>query len=756
MPVMRTPTGETVNIDDANVDAAVSQGFRPVSVAEQVATAADQAQHPDSGVLGTVNAALTSGLATATGGASDVALRALLNKEQTQRLIDDRARHPIASIAGGIAGGALGIAAGVGPASWAQGAGAATAEALGEGAGFLGQLAARTAGGIVEGAGFGAQNAVSELALSNDPLTAEHVASALSSNVLFGGAVGGVAGAGSKLFERGLQIAGDKLAAASAARETMTSLPEDLRGLDDAGLKAARVEASAAHDADIAAEKQSLEQLRVNQRAELANQVKDLHENLATERPIFQALSSGGELEPALKGIDGVSDARVQLAKSYERLRSALDSPISVQRDPFPLIRPLEQRQAALEALQEKLPEMHAALAGDARASVLEHVDAALDETKQQVAAIRSISGREQLPLSSGRLTMLEAGPSARMQAIDAARDALKTGGELGMIDKAASGAAFAGGTALAHMIPGVGLAAPFVGKAAANAVETLFKRGASTIGAVEGKAAAAAGRFLGAARSLEPYVAPTATKVLSTVRFGPSSKEQPADDDLAALHRARTGELYQQTMQLPDGTTAMRPEARKAMAAKLDPIRQVNPPLADKIETFQARKVAYLAQVAPKLPDLPALQIGPDTSRAPDMKIREWGRAVRAAEDPESVEERLARGVCTPEEAQAYRACHPERFAALQKEIFQRTPLLEKTLPMQKKVALSIFTGIPVTPAMQPNVLSVLQATFDVEPGSEGGTQAPRPQAAFGKFGSLKDVDKPTPAQARAGGGQV
>ncbi len=235
-------------------------------------------------------------------------------------------------------------------------------------------------------------------------------------------------------------------------------------------------------------------------------------------------------------------------------------------------------------------------------------------------------------------------------------------------------------------------------------------------------------------------------------MRFG-ASKSQPAED-LGPLFQQRTSELYQQTMRAPDGTTVMRPEARAAMAAKLDPIRQVNPILADKIETVQARKVAYLASVAPQKPEAPALQIGPDTWRPSDMEIRAWARVVRALEDPKSVEQRLARGIVTPEEAQAYRAVYPERFAALQREIFAAAPTLDKTLPMPKKVALSIFTGIPVAPAMQPNVLAVLQATFDVEPGSAGGTQAPRPQPNFGAMGSLRDTDKPTPAQARDGAG--
>lgn len=746
--------GDTVTLLDAEgnahetpradvAEALASKRFHRESDQEHVDRVGEaRKQEQMGGAAGAVVSTGLGALRTVSLGTSDAALGAIYGQHGTDQIKDLKRINPGANLAGEI-GGAFLDPVGVYGAARTLGAAA-------EGSSALRAVAGGAIGGAAEGAAFGAGQGVSELALSNDPLTAEHVASVLSSNVLLGGTVGGVAGGASKLFERGLQLAGDKLAAARATRGAVEGLPADLQGLDDAGLKQALADAKAGHAADIKAERASLEEVRGNQRAEMANQVRELHENLATERPIFHALSEADDIIPALKGIEGVSDARVQLAKSFRSLRGALDSPLSVERDPFPLIRPLEQRQAALETLQQKLPELHAALAGDTRAAVLEHVDAALADTKQQISSIRAL---RETPVSGHRLTALEAGPSARMEAIAAAREALKSGGELGMVGKGATGAAFGGVTALAHMIPGVGIAAPFLGKAAADAVGTLFKRGAGAVGTVAGKAEGAAAKFLGAAKGLDAYAAPTATKVLSAVRFGTSKAEPPADD-LGALFRHATTELYGQTMRAPDGTTVMRPEARQAMAAKLDPIRHVNPILADKIETVQARKTAYLASVAPKKPDPPALQIGPDNSRPGDLAIRAWARVVRAVEDPSSVEERLARGVVTPEEAQAYRAVYPERFAELQREIFTAAPMLEKTLPMAKKVALSIFTGIPVTPAMQPNVLAVLQATFDVEPGSAGGTQAPRPQPSYGAMGSLKDVDKPTPAQAREGAG--
>lgn len=723
--------GGATDVPIADEQAWRDRGFTSYTTAARASDAFDRQIADQTPITDTIGRNLVAG---ATGGLSELAGRLVDGEDYRIHAENSNRAHPTAATLSNIAGG-LAVSGAVGK------VGAGISELAGGG------VLASGAGAAAEGAIYGAGQGVHELALSADPLTAEHVASTLSSNVLLGAGIGGVAGVATKGVERVLARAGDALTEATAARSAIAGIPEDLAGLDDKGLIDAAKTAKAEHAAAIDTEKVSLEQTRVGQRADVAKQIQELHENLANERQIFSPLSNGNDLNPALQGIDGIQKARVQLAESFGTMQRGLRSDISVARDPGSMIRPLEERQSALQTLQAKMPELQAALAGDERAGMLAHVDDALAETKQQIADVRSLNSRTN-PVASGRLTQLTAGPSERMTAIDAAREAMKAAPELGMVGKAAKGAAFAGGTALAHMLPGVGIAAPFVGKAVSDAVGKLFERTAGTVGKVAGKAATAASKFLSAAKSLEPYTTGAATKVLSEVKFGPAGKA--TSDDLAGLYRARTSELYQQTERQPDGSTTMRPEARAAMAAQLDPYRQVNPILADKIESVQARKVAYLASIAPKKPDPPALQIGPDNSRPPDLAIRGWARAVRAVEDPASVEERLARGIVTPEEADAYRTVYPERFAELQREIFAGAPMLEKTLPMNKKVALSIFTGIPVTPAMQPNVLAVLQSTFDVEPGTAGGTTAPTAQPSFGAMGSLKDIDKPTPAQER------
>ena len=172
-----------------------------------------------------------------------------------------------------------------------------------------------------------------------------------------------------------------------------------------------------------------------------------------------------------------------------------------------------------------------------------------------------------------------------------------------------------------------------------------------------------------------------------------------------------------------------------------------VAPILADRMETTTARRIGFLASKLPRRPGL-GMQIGPDTWRPSDFEIRKFARYAASVEDPQSVVERAANGSITPEDAEALREVYPEMFAEARNDILARLPELQKNLPYQKRLALSIFFGVPVDPAMTPQVLGLLQGNFAEEPGTDGGMQPP---TAAPQFGSVSKPE-PTAAQERAG----
>jgi hypothetical protein len=127
-------------------------------------------------------------------------------------------------------------------------------------------------------------------------------------------------------------------------------------------------------------------------------------------------------------------------------------------------------------------------------------------------------------------------------------------------------------------------------------------------------------------------------------------------------------------------------------------------------------------------------------------MEMRKTARYMAAIEDPIGIVERLSNGAITPEDAEVMREVYPEMYADIQQQIMAKLPTLQKTLPHQRRLALSIFSGLPVDPAMHPRILETLQASFTDEPGTEGGMQAPTPQP---QFGSVKNQEA-TPAEQR------
>jgi hypothetical protein len=169
-------------------------------------------------------------------------------------------------------------------------------------------------------------------------------------------------------------------------------------------------------------------------------------------------------------------------------------------------------------------------------------------------------------------------------------------------------------------------------------------------------------------------------------------------------------------------------------------------------METVAARRLETYAAALPRKTDVDKRLGGPDRWTPSDFQMRGFARVVGVGEDPAGFEKRCVSGRITPEEAEAYRQIYPERLAHLTNEIMSRLPTLQKSLPYARRLTLSMLTGAPVEPSMHPAVLTVLQTMFRAEPGSAGGTMAPKPSPAFGSV--KKSVSQPTPGQRRGQGG--
>ncbi len=196
------------------------------------------------------------------------------------------------------------------------------------------------------------------------------------------------------------------------------------------------------------------------------------------------------------------------------------------------------------------------------------------------------------------------------------------------------------------------------------------------------------------------------------------------------------------------DGKPQMRADARAKVAEQLSPIAAANRQLADKLETLTALKVEFLAGKLPKKPDILGLQIGTDRWKPSDFEMRKWARYVAGVEDPGGIEERLASGQVSLEDREVMQKVYPERLAEITRQIMEGLPAVTK-LSHERKLALSILTGVAVVPSMDPRIRAVLQGTYADQTPPEGGPPGPVAQANFGSV--TKSAPEPTPAQSRS-----
>lgn len=761
MPILIDTRGTARDVPDDLVEGALAAGWRPDTNADvnaRATAAANEAAY--GGVGGTIKAGLAAGLRGATVGLSDVALRALGGEDAAIELQGLRDENPLVSTLAEI-GGAVAPALITGGAAVPAGAAVRAGRAAGvaAGGGFRGAVAA----GAAEGALFGAGQGVSELALSTDPLTLERAASAIGSNVLYGGITGGALGAAGNLVERGLVRAKGALDARLAKRANVKAkTPEeaiesgDLQLLDRKTLDAA--------------EKAEIERLTAAQaprRKAVVDELDGYRNNNRDAHDLREAAVGSSDRD--------IKEAGAAFTRADMNLRRLLDDRVGLAEKPIRALPFLRAQEQSLEEigvwarnLEKRWEEAVAYAPTETRANIIagkvpgeigpftkSGLDFAVERAmKNRLAldfggafedglkkpAIVKLLPEYQAVLDWNRkfqrqLAEFEKPHSSELLAkIGEARDALGAPKAPSLGGAALSAAATFGGP-LGAVAAGAGRAIGGMRLFATAAAERTGK---------------AVSTFLGAAGNVAAPAAVVATRALGSVRYAKRAHDEESEPKtLPELYRKRTDEIKSRTAYDETGTPRLRPEARAEMAQILRPVAAVDPIAADRLETIATRRIEYLSSKIPRRPDFGMPQIGPDNWQPSDMAMRAFARTVAAVEDPGGVEDRAAAGAISPEDVEAYWAVHPERAQHFKTEILAALSESKTALPYERAAALSMLVGKPLHPSLHPRMISVLQGQFPIEPGTAGGTQSPRPAPQFGAVEKLSD-DAKTPAQER------
>lgn len=415
-------------------------------------------------------------------------------------------------------------------------------------------------------------------------------------------------------------------------------------------------------------------------------------------------------------------------------LDRVLRNPIALAQDPTSAIRPLQQQLHALDRFAAIEPELRSRLALDpassgSREAALDTLGSHLDRTRgllERVEALKAAPTSERAKMIEGMIADIA---DAR-------------GHKAGLLQEAGTGYAAA---AIMGALPGgpIAAAAAHVGpRAIRKLAESVFGKMRSVAGKAAGGTSKAVDALMGGGKALRPAALPVASDVLRG-----RSKGKKGAASLQDAFQRKQREIQDSVERAPDGRLLVSRAAREGISKALSGVAILSPVLTDKLETHAATRLVYVAGKLPRQPEL-GFQIGPSTWQPSTLQMLSFARAYAAANDPAGVEERLAVGAVSTEDAEAYRSLHPERLADLTRQILERLPELQTTLSDAQKTSLTLLTGIPVHPGWDPKLLTVLQSMHLEEAGTEGGTEAPRAQP---QFGSVKSSE-PTAHQQRSG----
>lgn len=130
-------------------------------------------------------------------------------------------------------------------------------------------------------------------------------------------------------------------------------------------------------------------------------------------------------------------------------------------------------------------------------------------------------------------------------------------------------------------------------------------------------------------------------------------------------------------------------------MAASFGNMPESHPELFSALSAQTARTVQYLAAVAPG-----GTSGGPFAQRVPvsSDELWEYNQRLGAAVDPELVPTELARGALSSQAAEAFEVVHPNRYAKLQRDVWERLYDLHQqgiTVPVAAREQLDVLLNI-------------------------------------------------------------
>lgn len=185
-----------------------------------------------------------------------------------------------------------------------------------------------------------------------------------------------------------------------------------------------------------------------------------------------------------------------------------------------------------------------------------------------------------------------------------------------------------------------------------------------------------------------------------------------------------------------PEGMTA-RLAGNTARIANLDPA------VHQAMVTKTIAAAQFLYSKAPK-PPVGAPLDSDKTWRPSDAEIARWNRYVVAVQQPTSIIKAMNAGTLTNESVEAVKTVYPEMYHKISQAALAMASQKKDGLSYRDKLQLSILMQQPMTKALEPQNIKMLQQTIKAEEAGPGQTQ-PRPMNRKPSFGNADRAMTPS-----------
>lgn len=756
-------SGKTVSIPGSSVATALQRGFRQhdLNVSDVVDDARERAQQDTYGGIGGQLQTAVEGVARgATFGLSDIALQGL--GEEASALSGRAQANPATAFGSELVGA-------IAPSLFTGGAGAAgtVARAIPSGAlaARAGALGTKVGGGLrgavvaggFEGSVFGAGQAVSRLALTDEPLTAEAVFAEIGTGALLGGglgAAGGALGAGLEAAGAGMAKIGGKVkdrlvrkatpALDVASKEGKALYANLARATDDLDEVIERAVAKAesrsvsgfrfagnddvAEASFLALRKQKSEALDYAQAASSklpANVEKAATRVEQAERKIASILSNRrGSIDFAKtsalsqKQLGSLSRAFDDYSGAVGKLADETGSPF--QAVPPPVTSGITPKIDGSEELAKVAREAQAGfrkklgekgikgLAEQTPEQALETVKALQEATDRAAILAKHVGGKEADALARINDDISKAIGGATSQKLpEVAELALALGVEEAVIPDVDGPADELLKLYLATKLVGKyggagGLADKALGRAASKVP------GSKLLDVADGFVSDTIGRLASATGKATERVSAGLQKALKTGTAGVKRSSPLTTQILSEVSFGDTGQRKPHNKR--DAFAMRSRELSEAVAnpevldgrvsQRLDGMRQVSPEIAERVARLNRATVEFLHARMPK--DHGVLQhFGKSKWRPTDGELDKFARYVRAVKDPAGIIERFGDFRMTREDSEVLRALYPAHYRKVQLWVMDNLEELAKKSTYKQRVQMSLLMNTPADPIM-------------------------------------------------------